>query len=280
MQDARDDFLRQRRRETLSRMARMLRGRTGGVDVMLPFDEVVGALGRRGVIDRGEQLVLLNTIIGSVDRETGFDRMFRPTSSEPQRRFERINSALRRGEAVPPVDLYRVGEAHFVLDGHHRIAVARALGWRDINAHVIEVQTVVGAGADLRLEQLPLKSHERVFRDRVPLPAEMLALIQLAHPEDYGRLAEAVEAWGFRWMQQVGELQTRRQTAEAWFREEYMPAIGLLRDAGLLDEAAPTESYMRLSAERYNLLFAHTWDDRVLDRVRASHDGRDLRVRR
>jgi hypothetical protein len=268
-QDARDDFVRQRRRETISRMARMLRGRSGSVDVMLPFDEVVSAVGRRGEQDLGERMVQLDAIVGSVDRESGFDRMFRPTSSEPQRRFEAINVAVRKGEAMPPIQLYKVGEAYFVEDGHHRVAVARALGWRDISARVTEVLTVVGTGEDLRLEQLPVKSHERIFRDRVPLPAEMLAEIRLSTPRDYGALAEGVEAWGFRLMQQCREWMSRKQIAEVWFREEYTPAIAMLRDAGLLDESCPTESYMRLATERYLLLLGHTWDDRVLDRLRA-----------
>jgi hypothetical protein len=268
--DAREDFLRQRRRETLSRMTRILRGRSAAVDVMLPFDEVVKALGHRGEHELGERLVPLDTIIGSVDRETGFDRIFRPTSSEPQTRFERINAALRQGESMPPVDLYRVGEAHFVLDGHHRIAVARALGWTDINARVVDVETTVGVGADLTLEQLPLKSHERIFRDRVPLPAEMLAEIKLSTGDEFGELAESVEAWGFRYMQQAGELLNRRQVAEEWFREEYTPALSLLRDSGLLDPENPTESYMKLSCERYRLLLGHNWDDRVLERMRAA----------
>jgi hypothetical protein len=268
-QDARDDFVRQRRRETLSRMARMLRGRFGSVDVMLPFDEVVAALGRRGEQYLGERMVPLDAIVGSVDRETGFDRVFRPTSAEPQRRFEAINVALRTGESVPPIDLNKVGEAYFVSDGHHRVAVARALGWHEITANVTEILTVVGTGQDLRLEQLPLKSHERIFRDRVPLPAEMLGEIRLSTPHDYGALAEGVEAWGFRYTQQCQEWMSRREIAEAWFREEYTPAISMLREAGLLDETCPTESYMRLSTERYLLLLGHTWDDRVLDRLRA-----------
>jgi len=272
LQDARDDFLRARRRQELSEIRRRLFSRSATFDVLLPFDEVVAALGRRGEGDLGEQVIEVDSIVGSVDRTTGFDRLFRPTSDEVERRFQRINVALRRGEEVPPIDVYRVGDVHFVSDGHHRVAVARALGWKTINARVTEVLTAVGADRDLRLEDLPLKGHERLFAERVPLPQSMRATIELHRPEDYGDLAEAVEAWAFRYMQLRRSLLDRAEAAQAWFTDEYEPAVALLRDAGLLTGGTETEAYLRLSAERYRLMRTHSWDDAVGARLSAAND--------
>lgn len=274
LQDARDDFLRARRRQALSAIRRRLHGRSATYDVLLPFDEVIAALGRRGETDLGEQVIDVDSVVGSVDRTTGFDRLFRPTSDEVERRFERINVALRRGEEMPPIDVYRIGDVHFVIDGHHRVAVARALEWKTINAHVVEVLTAVGANRDLRLADLPVKGHERMFAERVPLPPRMRERIELHEANDFGVLAEAVEAWGFRYAQLRGELMDRQRTAEAWFAEEYEPAVGLLREAGLLVGGTETEAYLRLSRERYRLLRTHSWDDRVLERLRGEHEER------
>jgi hypothetical protein len=272
VQDARDDFLRARRRAALSAVRRRLHGRSATYDVLLPFDEVVAALGRRGERDLGEQVIDVDSVVGSVDRTTGFDRLFRPTSDEMERRFRRIDVALRRGEEVPPIDVYRVGDVHFVIDGHHRVAVARALDWTTINAHVTEVLTAVGADRDLRLEDLPTKGHERVFAERVPLPPRLRDRVELRAAEDFGRLAELIEAWGFRYMQLRGRMLDRRETAEAWFAEEYEPAVRLLRQTGLLpgadENATETEAYLRLSTERYRLLRTHTWDDATIARLR------------
>ena len=91
----------------------------------------------------------------------------------------------------------------------------RALGWTTINAHVIEVLTAVGAGRNLRLEDLPTKGHERVFAERVPLPPRMRARIELHRGEDFGTLAEMVEAWSFRYMQQRGRMLDRRDVVDA-----------------------------------------------------------------
>ena len=278
LQDARDDFLRLRRQQALSAVRRRLYGRSATYDVLLPFDEVVAALGRRGEQDLGEKVIEVDSVVGSVDRTTGFDRLFRPTSAEVERRFERIDAALRRGEEMPPIDVYRIGDVHFVIDGHHRVAVARALGWKTINAHVVEVLTVVGASRDLRLEDLPIKGHERVFAERVPLPPRMRERIELRTAEDYGELAEGVEAWGFRYLQLCGCMLDRRETAERWFTEEYEPAVELLRQAGLLTVGTQTEAYLRLSAVRYRLLRTHSWDEEVLERLRGTEltekDGR------
>src|SRR5262249_30219223 len=111
-QDAQDDFQRARRRQMMARMARVLTGQ-GDIDVILPFDEVVAALGRVGERSLGVHVIALASIVGTVDRATGFDREFRPTTGRVRRRWERIAEMMRRGDALPPIDVYRIGEVHF-----------------------------------------------------------------------------------------------------------------------------------------------------------------------
>jgi hypothetical protein len=284
--DSRDDFSRARRRAQWARVAGRLRGRPGDVDVLLPFDEVVAALGRVAQHDLGEQVVEIDSIVGSVDRRTGFDRRFRPTTEQARTRFERIAGSIRRGREIPPVDLYRVGQVHFVKDGHHRIAVARAMGWSTIRAIVTEVETALPAGASLTVAELPLKGHERMFFERVPLPLEARPAIMLRDPMEYAELAEGVEAWGYRVMQERGTLLSRRETARLWWTEEYQPAVALLREVGLL-EGAPgtpgspteTETYLQLSAQRYRLLRSFIWDERSVAEVSATRRRRRSRRR-
>jgi hypothetical protein len=85
-------------------------------------------------------------VVGTVDRRSGeFDRLFRPRSHRLQSRWQRIAAARRRGETMPPIDVYRIGELHFVQDGHHRVSVARAHGDTTIQSRVWEVRTRVAA---------------------------------------------------------------------------------------------------------------------------------------
>ena len=222
-----------------------MRGEPSDVNVILPFEEVVAALGRRGERPLGMQPIPLDAIVGSVDRTREFDRSFRPTSTRVRQRWERIAAAQRRGEAMPPIDVYKIGELHFVKDGHHRVSVARALGHHDINAYVTEILTQVGADQAIRMRDLPLKSHERLFYERVPLPPDARERISLSDEWRYAALAEAVEAWGFRAIQDLGEVMTRAEVAEAWFRDEYEPVVELLREAELTGKGTETEAYMR-----------------------------------
>jgi len=267
--DAEFDFSRTRRRRALSRIADRLRREPSDIDVILPFEEVVAALGRRSERYLGLQSIEMDSIVGTVDRGREFDRRFRPTSGRVRSRWERIATAQRKGQSMPPIEVYRIGELHFVKDGHHRVSVARALGHTHIDAYVTDVETVVGAGRELRPGDLPLKSHERLFRERVPLPAAARERIVLSDEWRYAGLAEAVEAWGFRAMQATGEFMSREDVAAAWFRDEYEPVVGMLREAGLIGSGTEAEAYMRLTTLRYLLLRTHHWDEDVLERLRS-----------
>ena len=266
--DAQFDFGRARRRRALSRLSTRLRGDPSDVNVILPFEEVVAALGRRGERRLGQQTIDLDSIVGTVDRQREFDRRFRPTSSRVRTRWERIAAAQRRGEPMPPIDVYRIGEAHFVKDGHHRVSVARALGHRDINAYVTEIVTEIGAERAITLRDLPLKSHERLFHERVPLPPGARDRIQLSDEWRYAALSEAVEAWGFRAIQDRKEAMTRQEVAEAWFRDEYQPVVEMLREAELIRHGSETEAYMKVAQLRYLILRTHDWTDEVIEAVR------------
>ena len=159
--DAEDDFQRARRREILSRVAAWLRRVPDDVTVVLPFEEVVAALGRESERPLGQLTVPLDAIVGTVGRTRDFDRRFRPRSNRLRGRWQRIDLAHRRGEPMPPVDLYRVGPMYFVRDGHHRVSVARALGHDTIEAYVTEVRTRIPAHGITGRRELLFKSFAR-----------------------------------------------------------------------------------------------------------------------
>src|SRR4051812_38778389 len=278
---AQHDFARARRARLLSDVARRLRREPDDVGFILPFEEVVDALGRVGQVDRGLQVVPLDAIVGTIDRAADFDRGFRPTSQRLRSRWERIAAAQRRGEAMPPVSLFKVGELYFVRDGHHRVSVAKSQGREDIDAYVTEVTTRLRLSHDLRVSELPLKDHERLFRERVPLNAQQRAQIAPSDPWDFGWLAEMVEAWGFRMMQERGHFADRYEVANLWFEQEYAPVSDMLSEGGLTEpEETEAEAYMRLAGQRYLLLRTHEWSDQFVKRMRRGNDSKRRRLPR
>jgi hypothetical protein len=114
----------------------------------------------------------------------------------------------------------------------------------------------------------------------VPLPRDARARIQLSDPWDFGVLAEAVEAWGFRAMQNRGTYMDRAQVAGLWFEEEYVPVVELLKAGDLIaEDETETEAYMRVADDRYRVLRTHEWSDEVLEELRRADRRRRHRRR-
>ncbi|WP_447005734.1 chromosome partitioning protein ParB [Saccharothrix isguenensis] len=267
--DAENDFLRARRRQVLSRLATWLRREPDNVNIMLPFHEVVESLGMLSERRLGLRTIRLDSIVGSVDRTRDFDRRFRPTSARVRERWQRLALAQRRGEAVPPIEVYRVGDLHFVHDGHHRVSVAHALGLEVIDAYVTEVVTRIPAHGIRHRGDLIVKDYRRLFLERVPLGGEARAAVVLTDPWEYAQLGEHVEAWGFRLMQDEGALLDRATVAKRWYEEEYVPVVDMLRQAALVGDRTETEAYMWVAAERYRLIRTHRWDQDVISTLRS-----------
>jgi hypothetical protein len=272
--DAQSDFNAARRARALSRIADSLRREPDDVNHILPLEEVLAALGRKGERHEGLRTIPLSSIVGTVDRTVGFDRSFRPTSQRMRTRWERLATAMRRGEAIDPIDVFRIDDMYFVKDGHHRVSVARALRHGTIDAYVTALDTEIGGDRRLRLADLPLKGHERLFYERVPLPDDARREIQLSDAWAYGELAEAVEAWGFRRMQAERVLMSRDAVAKAWLDDEYRPVVEMLRREEMLDGQTAAEAYMRVAGARYRLLRTHEWSDDLVAKLKHSPDAR------
>jgi hypothetical protein len=266
--DVADEFLRVRRRQALARLVQRLRRSPDDVNVILPFDEVISALGLRGERRLGLQTIRLDSIVGTVDSGRDYDRRFRPTSGRVRERWERLALAQRRGEAIPPIEVYRVGDLHFVQDGHHRVSIAMAEDAKTIDAYVTEVRTQVPATGIRGRRDLVFKGYERIFRARVPLSATAMAKITVKDPWSYAELGEAVEAWGYRRMQDTGQFSDRAETARHWYAEEYVPVVRMLRAADMIGARTEAEAYLRVAAERYRLILAHEWSDEIVERLR------------
>jgi hypothetical protein len=266
--DVENDFLRARRQQVLSRLASRLRRGPDDVSLILPYSEVMAAVGFRGERQLGLRTIRLESIVGSAESRRDFDRRFRPTSGRVRERWERLALAQRRGESIPPIEVYQVGDLYFVKDGHHRVSIAIAAGQRTIDAYVTEVQTEVPVQDIRGRRDLVMKSYQRIFRSRVPLPELAYAKLTCIDPWSYAELGENVEAWGFRYMQAERRYLTREQIARRWFAEEFIPVVRMLHAADLVGSGTDAEAYMRVASQRYRLMRTHEWNDEVIERLR------------
>jgi hypothetical protein len=266
--DAESDFLRARRHATLSSLAQWVRHDPDVVTESLSFTEVVDALGRRGERSLGVQVIPIDNIVGSVDKVRDFDRRFRPTSNRSRQRWERMARNSRTGEAFPPIDVYKLGNLYFVRDGHHRVSVGRALGAREIEAFVTEIDTVISTEGIGGRRDLDAKNWGLRFLQRVPLTGERRARVECSDPADYHRLAEMVEAWACRLMHSEGAHVDKPTMARRWYDEEYSPVLEMIEEAGVRgpDETG-ADAYLRVAHERYRLVREHEWNREILQMV-------------
>jgi hypothetical protein len=131
------DFIRARRRALLRALMTRFR-RVHASNRLLSFDDVrreAVAYNRRY---RGRRVVEVDEIVGSVGRWDEFDGSFLPAKASVGERWKRIDRAFHRAEDLPPVELYKLGEAYFVVDGHHRVSVARYHDVPTVEAAVAE----------------------------------------------------------------------------------------------------------------------------------------------
>lgn len=263
--DAEADFLRARRLQVIAALTARLMLKEHGDRKVLSFQEVVDALGLVDEVALGIRMIPVEQIVGSVDRVREFDPKFRPRTGRSRQRFERIAEAVRRGEPLPPIDVYQIGEIYFVRDGHHRVAVYRALDLPEIEADVRLVRTVVEPDDVRAHSDLAARELRKLFLQRVPLDRARRHGLHLGNPEQYPWFAEMVEAWAARLMFAEGVRLDRKQAARRWYDEEFVPVTELIGEGELLEKGeTAADAYMRVAAERYAVFRNHAWNTEVI----------------
>jgi hypothetical protein len=131
------DFTRATRRARLRALGARLRSEQAS-NRLLSFDDVRRELVANNRLHRGTRVVEADEIVGSVGRWDEFDRSFLPARASVGHKWKRIDRAFHRTEDLPPVKLYKLEEAYFVVDGHHRVSVARYHDVPTLEAAVVE----------------------------------------------------------------------------------------------------------------------------------------------
>lgn len=210
---------------------------SGGSNTLLSFDEIKEKLHIGGPIYRGLQTVSIEQIVGSLDRYEQFDKAFLPKQDLTSDRWLRIDHAFYDDISLPPVVLYKVGNVYFVVDGHHRVSVARQQGQEFIDAEVRECSTKVDIQPALKLEDLEIlhaKVHflERTGLDRIRPKAK----IKLTIPDGFSRMLEHIGV--HRYFMGI-DLQRDISEGEAvahWYDTVYLPIVKVIRKSDILND--------------------------------------------
>jgi nucleotide-binding universal stress UspA family protein len=229
-----NDFNEARLRATFEEMLARLTGRSSE---LLSYEEVAEKLGLNVRSERGIQHIPLKAIVGSVGRYTDFTRSFMPRKGGDQQRWARVKAAVDNdsGPGMPPIDVYKVGEAYFVLDGNHRVSVARREGFESIEAHVIEVQTDVPITPDLKPDDLIIKSEYAGFLRETGLAGLRPGVdLSVSVPGQYARLLEHIQVHRYFMGLDLERDISGEEAVAHWYDAVYLPAVEPIRERGLL----------------------------------------------
>jgi ParB-like nuclease domain len=202
---------------------------------LFSFDDVRRAARLEGQSYGGLKAIPIVDIRGSVGRATDFDASFLPVRPHLRERWAQLDAAMRGGEAIPPIEVYHLGNVYFVKDGHHRVSVARQLGWKTIKARVIEVRTRAPLSGDLDAAGL-LQAREYVdFLERTQLDrVRPNAVIEVSRLGRYDRIFEDILGHRYFLGLQQGHEVEITQAAASWYDNVYQPIVSLIREYEIL----------------------------------------------
>jgi nucleotide-binding universal stress UspA family protein len=256
------DFHEARQRAALEAiLARM----TGKSNELLSYEEVAQKLKLQARAERGIQSIPLDAIVGSVGRYTDFTRTFLPRNPNDEDRWARVKASLSDNLAGwPPIEVYKVGEVYFVLDGNHRVSVARQEGWEKIEARVIEVQTNVPLTPDVSPDDLIIKAEYAEFLDET----ELLRLrpeadLSVSVPGQYAKLREYIQVHRYYMGLDFQRDISYEEALTHWYDTEYLPLVTVIRERGLLrwfPGRTETDLYLWVSEHRAALQESLGWE--------------------
>ena len=203
---------------------------------LLPFDRVRAGLRLKHTVDRGNRDVPLDRIVGTLGREREFNREFLPREEALRERWEEVEELAEGPAGFPAVELYQVGDAYFVVDGHHRVSVARSLGVPTVEAHVKEFLTPVPVAPEASLEDVMLSRSLADFLEATGLVPASPDEFRVTQPDGYERLLEHVTVHRYYRGIETGRALTWGEAVASWYDTVYRPMIAAIRRSGVMAE--------------------------------------------
>jgi len=225
-------FEKARRRELYRKLTRAVKGK--GEDELLSLDEMRRRLRLFDQRYVGIEPIRVDSIVGTADRRPEFGPGFLPKEFEGRERWRRVEQAFPASD-FPPIVVFRVGEVYFVVDGHHRVAVAKQRGIEYIDAEITELDSRWPLDADVDIADVIHREQYQIFMEESGLgKARPDTTFDFTRALGYVELLELVKVFGYHLMLENQQVLTREEVAVRWLDEIYLPTIEVLRSEGLV----------------------------------------------
>jgi nucleotide-binding universal stress UspA family protein len=255
------DFQNARRKADMQNLLALL---TGQSSELLSYEEVRLKLRAIEGSRRELQDIPIEAIVGSVGRYTDFNRNFLPRHESDKERWARVMVEATGLKGLPPIEVYQLGEVYFVLDGNHRVSVAKELGALNIQAYVTEVKTKIPVTPDLKPDNLIIKAEHIDFLEKTNLnnlrPESDLTLTA---PGRYPVLLEhiAVHQY-FMGLDEKRDIPYEEAVGH-WYDNVYLPIVGIIKERGILryfPDRTEADLYIWLAKHREDLQNDLGWE--------------------
>jgi hypothetical protein len=199
---------------------------------LIPFEEARELLHLNQKICRGVQEIELDKIRGSVGRYQDFTSAFLPRRDNLRQRWQRVRSA-RATKGLPPIELYKVGQAYFVSDGNHRVSIARTEGEETIEAYVCEYISPMELSGEADLDEVLCKAEYAEFLRRTQLRPEQEIVFTV--PGRYMEIECQIRSVQQSLENDRSEPVSYNEAAALWYREIYSPTVREIRESGVIE---------------------------------------------
>jgi nucleotide-binding universal stress UspA family protein len=255
-----EDFRQARKRAAMRDIVARLTGRSAD---LLDYEDVKRKLKGRVTGRRELRDIPLDAIVGSVGRYGDFTRDFLPRNESLASRWQGVRRAMSEMQGVPPIEVYKVGDVYFVLDGNHRVSVARTAGERTIQAYVRDVHTRVSLTPDVSPDDLIIKAEYADFLEHTRLDELRPGVdLSVTAPGQYAVLERQIEHHHAEMARRPGGEVAFDQAAADWYDNVYLPVAHAIRDQGILREfpgRTQTDLYLWIVEHRAALEQALGW---------------------
>ncbi len=229
---------------------------------LLPFDDVKEKLELWYGRDLGVQSVPLKSIVGSQGRYRNFTRHFFPLDENLRDRWKQVETAVTSGKDLPPVELYKVCNAYFVKDGHHRVSVAKVKNRITIDARVFEYGSDLSIDDETDLEQIAILETYQQFLRETNLKKTRHPQLHLTVLGGYPILMEHIQRHKFYLAKKEKRNINIQEAAMSWYDKIYSPMAALIRKNGIISHfphRTETDFYIWITKYK-NLLFQDVFD--------------------
>jgi hypothetical protein len=255
-----EDFKRARQQAAFEEVFLRLRGQSSG---LLSYNEVARKLRVTGRANIGVTSIPVEAIVGSVGRYSDFTRTFLPRLQSDESRWARVKAAASSVSDLPPIEVYRVGSAYFVVDGNHRVSIARQQGIDHIDALVTEVKTRVPLTPGDNPDELIIKAEYAEFLEYTRLDElRPEAELRVSVPGQYAHLENHIEVHRFFLeMAEERELELKEAVGR-WYDEAYTPVVTAIREQNILHHfpgRTETDFYLWVAAHQASLQHELGW---------------------